>query len=223
MAAKEEVKKERKVIVFPEGRLINHSLFEKDQYDDKSTPSYKIEVAFDPDALIKSPGENVPSIEDELYFAGEEEWGEKFTAAFEAGNTVVPFLDGNVLAEKRKAKGKPGDAYAGKLVVRANTIYNKDGQDGPGGVQVFGPDVAAITTLNKDQVYQGCYGVLAATIWCYRDEKTNEYAQKFYLSAFQKTRDGEKLVSTRDHSTLFKPLAGAAGAAAAGGTRRRRG
>ena len=42
-----------KVHLLPKGRVINHSLFVKDQFNDKATPSYKIELAFEPKALDK--------------------------------------------------------------------------------------------------------------------------------------------------------------------------
>lgn len=220
--AKEE-KKEVKIIMFPEGRVINHSLFELDKYNEEAKPKYTLEVAFEPDDLTARVND-ADSIEDELAFAGEDEWGAKFVEKFDAGATIVPFKNGDEMAAKREEAGKPGDAYKGKTVIRFNTIYNKDGVEGPGGAAVFLPDTSPVTAMTKGEVYQGCYGIVAATIWCYKDERTGKYAQKFYLSAFQKTRDGEKLVTARDHSKLFKPVGrSSAGTAEGGGRRTRKG
>lgn len=218
-----EAKKEVKIIMLPEGRVINHSLFEKDAYNDKSTPSYKIELAFDPADLTARVNDG-DSIEDELAFAGEDEWGEKFTAKFDNGGTITPFKDGAAMAAKREEAGKNGDAYKGKTVIRANTIYNKDGADAPGGAAVFLPDLTEVNAMNKGEIYPGCYGIAAVTIFCYKDEDSGKYAQKFYLRAFQKTRDGEKLATGTDKSKLFKPVGrSSAGAAEGGGRRARKG
>lgn len=226
-----ETKKETPVHLLPVGRLINASLFEKDQYTPErgkpGTPSYKIELAFDPKDVT---GEN--TIEDAIIEAGCEKWGDGFEDEYldsieallkgERPKITGPFISGDKLAARRAEKGKPGDAYKGKLIARANTIYNKDGQDGPGGIQVWDENVKPVTIANQSIVYNGCYGQAAVTISCYVDDD-GEKAMKFYLSAFQKTADGERLASVKDTSTLFKPVAKPAGEASASTGRRRRG
>jgi hypothetical protein len=224
--AKTEVKEAKKIIVFPEGRLIHHSLFVMDQYDEKSTPSYKVEVAFEPKAILGpvESEDSPPTIEEEVVAALVEAFGPDAEAAYDAGKVVRGWIDGDFLARKREAKDKPGDAYKGKLVVRSNTYFNRDSvKGGAGGIAVHAPDNNYITAANQSDIYQGCYGLLAATIDTYIDEKTGQYAIKFYLKAFQKTRDGEKLVSPQDTSKLFKPVgrpAAAVGEAAVAGRRR---
>lgn len=199
-------KEPAEVILLPEGRLINSSLFEKDSYvanGKESKPQYKLELAFEPGALS--------TIEDKLADAAVKEWGAGADAQYDAGTINTPIKDGDKMAAKREAEGKTGDAYKGKDVIRANTQYNKFGQDGPGGVAVYGPDVAEIGATNQHDIYAGCYGQAAVTIGTYINND-GERSLKFYLSAFQKTRDGEKLVSVRDHSTMFKPVGRPAGA-----------
>ena len=208
-----ETKKQVEVFLTPEGRLINHSLFEKDQYNDQAVPQYKVEMVFDPKTVLgQAPEGSEPTLEDRAIMAAVDKWGDVANDEFEKGTLILPFLDGDVLARKREAKEKPGDAYKGLTVIRANTIYNKDGVDGPGGIQVFAPDTSSIGAANRDLIYQGCYGVAALTAHCYVDERTGNHAVKFYLSAFQKTRDGDRLVSARDHSKLFRPIGRQAGA-----------
>lgn len=212
-------KKETITILLPEGRLINASLFEKDAYTDPKTqqegkPGYKIELRFDP-AQVTGQG----TVEDDLINAACDEWGDPAEEQFLDGKIISPLLLGDKLAARREEKGKAGDAYRGGIVIRANTMFNLHGQDAPGGIQVYGPDVKPIGPANQQEVYPGCFGQAAVTIGCYTDNRGDK-ALKFYLSAFQKTRDGEPLVSARDHSTLFKPAQGSAAPAAAAGGRR---
>lgn len=215
--AKTETKEAAKTILLPVGRLINHSLFVKDQYDPKATPAYKIEMAFDPADVC---GEGL--FDEELAEAAVAEWGKQAWDMFFDGKIKSPLLDGNRLAAKRELKGKPGDAYKDKLVLRAHTIYNKDGVDGPGGVQVFDEAVKPVGAANQDVIYQGCYGQVAVTISSY-ENNDGDPALACYLSAFQKTGDGDRLVTPRDHSQLFKPVGRTPTASGEAPARRRRG
>ncbi len=207
-------KKEIKRILLPEGRIINHSLFVKDQFNDDATPGYKIEMAFEPDDL--------DPVEGELAAAALAKWGAGADDAYYDEKIISPVLYGDRLAQRREEKGKQGDAYMGKLVIRAHTIFNKHGQDGPGGVQVYGPDVAEIGGAQAHEIYAGCYGQAVVTIGTYDESRSGDHALMFYLSAFQKTRDGEPLVSAADHSEMFKPV-GRDQEGGTGGRRRRKG
>lgn len=195
---------EKEVFILPTGRLINHAVFEMDVYTDPDTgkegdPYYKVEVAFDPADV---EGEN--TIEDALIEAAVDAWGDKAEDDFLDGKIRTPFLDGDTLAERREEKGKEGDAYKGKLVARPNTKFNKDGVEGPGGIQVFDEEVKPVTIANRQVIYDGCKVQCGVTIHCYKDNRGDK-CQKFYLTAVQKVDDGERLVSQRDHSQLFKP------------------
>jgi hypothetical protein len=210
MATKPEPKEK---IIFPEGRVINSSLFELDKFNEKATPSYKIEMAFDPDDV-----EGEGTVEDKIIEAVIKEWGKEAEQQFLDGE-IIGILDGDKLAARREKKGKNGDAYKGKRVIRASTTFNKDGQAGaPGGIQVFLPDLSEVSAVNREKIYNGCYGQMACTIHCYTNAD-GERAIKFYLAAFQKRKDGEKLVSAADYSNLFEPVGRKAAEA---GERRRR-
>lgn len=180
----------------PEARLINHSLFIKDQYNEQAVPSYKIEV------VVGKDSEDHISIENKLLDLVVDKWGE---GADEDEDLVLPLLDGDKHAAKREKKGKEGTAYKGMTIIRASTIYNKHGDDDAGGIQVFGPDVEPITAANKSEIYQGCYGILAVNFGFYQTSE-GDNGVKLYLQAFQKTRDGERLFTASDRSTLFKPV-----------------
>ncbi len=202
--AKEEVV----IHTLPEGRVINCALFEKDVFTnpqgEAGKPSYKIEIAFDPEDV-----EGEGTFEDQLIFFAVDKWGEGAEADFLDGKIRNPFLDGDKLAKKREAKDKPGDAYKDKLVIRAHTLFNRDGRDGPGGIAVWddgaGGEVGPIEPMNADQVYPGCYGKVAVTIGSYEDNQ-GDLCLMLYLSAFQKTRDGDRLLTPRDTSKLFEPV-----------------
>ena len=208
-----------KVHLTPEGRVINHSLFALDQYTpakgQSGTPAYKVELAFPKGAL------------DDLFNAcldfAVDTWGEGADDA-----VIVPIKDGDDMAAKREKDGKAGDAYAGQDVIRASTQFNRHGQKGPGGTQVFDMDTSPVEIANAEVVYQGCFGKAAITMSGYTEEKSGNNAITFYLSAFQKTKDGDRLVSQTDHSALFKPVGRASTAETAdgeesGGRRRRAG
>lgn len=204
---------EIKVITSPQGRVINASLFERDTYTDPQgtvgLPSYKLEMVFAPDTVQGEGSGGVLTLEDELYNYADEKWGEGAGDDFLEGRIRSPLLDGNKVAARREKRGKPGGAYADTVVIRAHTKFNKHGEDAPGGVQVWDENVEEIAAVNREKVYSGCYGVMALTIGSYetKDHEGDEmHALMFYLSAFQKTEDGERLATSKDTSTLFEKV-----------------
>lgn len=219
MARETKKKEPAEVILLPEGRLINNSLFERDQFDDQSKLAYSIEIA------ISKDDKAFDDIIDKLYAAAEAAGlpgNEKFT--IDDGDVACGIIDGDDYAKKRERLGKPADAYKGNWVIRAKSLYNKDGVEGPGGTAVFDEEAKAVTIQNQSVVYNGCYGIAAVTIGTYVDNGkggTGLPSTKFYLAGFQKSRDGERFAAARDMSSVFKPLG--VKAAAGGGERRRRG
>lgn len=196
-----------------ECRVINQSLFTKDRFNDRSTPSYKLEVA------IPDSHEFLAELEDRMCDFADRKWGD---GAGDDEDLVLPFIDGGKLKKKREKRGKDGSAYEGMTVLRMNTIYNKDGVDGPGGIQVFDADAEEISPSRQGEIYPGCYGIPAVTLSGYEDDDGNN-ALKLYLVAFQKTADGEKLVRAADRSTMFRPVAREGGGEKRENRRRRRG
>ena len=194
---------EKKTILTPVGRLINEALFEKDQFNEEATANYKIEMAF--------PWADVEGLEDALAAHAEEKWGAGFSDAYFDQKIISPLLDGDKLAARREEKGKPGDAYKGMAVLRAHTLYNKHGQDAPGGIFVCGPDGSEdeIGPANRQEIYPGCYGRAALQISTYDDGRSGDHALMFYLTGFQKTKDckdEDRLMTARDYSEVFKPV-----------------
>lgn len=224
-------KERAEIIMLPEARLINSALFERDAYQAKEggapgTPLYKVELAFTP-----SDVEGEGTIEDKLADAIATRFGNEAADAWLAdaqknGTYINPLLDGNRLAKARAAIGKEGDAYKGKIVIRVNTAYNRDGAKGPGGAKVYGPatEVIGIVEGNSGDVYNGCYGIAAVTISAYgpTDGSRGDKGVKMYLTAFQKTRDGERLKAADNTASMFKAVAGAAVSGTSDGVRRRR-
>lgn len=196
-----KAKAEKQRVTTPVGRLINNSLFEKDAYTDEkgreATPSYKIEMAFDEKDIVE--------LENAIVAAAVAEWGKDAEKDYDKGEIRSPIIDGNELAKKREAKGKKGDAYAGKLVIRAATIYNRNGDDAPGGVYVCGPDAVEIDFANRGEIYNGVLGVAVVVPSAY--SVSGERGVTLYLQGFQKVEDGERLRG-QDVSSLFKPMMG---------------
>lgn len=186
----------------PEGRLINGSLFEKDVFKHEKggegKPEYKAEMAFD-------DNDELAEFEDKAIEAAVQEWGGQAEEWYENGTITSPFKDGDAIADRREANGKPGDAYRGKLILRAHTQFNRNGDDAPGGVYVCNEQAEELQIAQRGEIYNGCLGKIAVTFG------TNIVnGQRFvtaYLNGFQKTGEGERLRGS-DPSSLFKPMMG---------------
>jgi hypothetical protein len=222
-----EQKKEAIVMVLPEGTLINESLYEKDAYVDPKTqvpgkPTYKCEVAYEKASL--------ETVINDVFNHCCDEYGDNIYLNIDAPEAnkemvITMFLDGDKLARDREKKGKEGDAYKGKWVIRANTDFNLNGQNAPGGVAVFDEDVNPIAPMDRGKIYPGCK-VQTKVVLDFYTTNRSEPACKFYLSAVQKVGDGTPLVKAQDHASAFKPVGRAAnanGGAAEGGRRQRKG
>lgn len=196
-----EAKKEaQEPFLSPEGRLIHHSLFTKDQFNDSASPSYKIELAIPAD----SPG--LDGFYNKLYEFADATWGSNYSEE----DLVLPIKDGNAMAAKRERNGKSGDAYKDMLVIRPNTQFNGKGENAPGGVQVFNDEGIEIEVINRGIIYPGCMGYVGLTIGSYESENqqtgTSFPALTLYMTAFMKSNEGDKLVAQRDNSKLFAPV-----------------
>ncbi len=211
-----EVQEKKQQHVLPEGRVINENLFILDAFKgergEPGVPSYKLELAFDPKDI-----EGEGTFEDMLIEAACAEWGDAAEQEFLDGKILTPLKSGDEMAADRESRGKVGDAYKGKVVVRAKSFYNLNGAKGePGGMRVYGPDNEPIPFLRREEVYNGCYGHVAVVIDTYIDNKKQK-GLTLYMTAFQKTRDGERLVTAA--ASPFKPVGRVEGATT---TRKRR-
>ncbi len=201
-------------VTTPVGRLINHALFERDQFDDKAKFKYNIEMAFETGDVTGEGSEDEPTLEDVLWEAAEHFWGEGSGNEFLEGQIRSPLLDGDKLKKKREANGKVGDAYESLTVVRAGTIFNRDGFEGPGGAVVWDENVKAVMPVDRGKVYQGSMGCALLTVGSYidTDPRTDEEIKclMFYLKAYQFTGDGDKLAAMSDTAGAFKKVGKAA-------------
>jgi hypothetical protein len=198
----------KKEFALPEGRLINESLFVKDQFNAESIPKYKVELVFPKEGVAGFFGEGDgteegKTVEDRMFETASELWGEAGEADFEAGKLYNGLIDGDIYADDREERGKKGDAYRDMWILRADTIYNLEGDDAPGGIRVYDEEVAPIEPANRAQIYRGCFGIAGVTLDGYKDSKSKQKCLKFYLTAFQKTADGDKLSTASDKSGLF--------------------
>jgi hypothetical protein len=222
-------KSEKFTITFPDtGRLINHSLFVLDAYQGKSgkpgKPAYRAEVAFDMDKAFDAVIEKMYDFADSQGWSDQLKFDLDYPEALPRKHIISGIKFGDDMAAKRADKGKPGDAYKGKWVVRAKTIFDRNGvEGGTGGAVVYDEAVELIVPANQGIIYPGCYVQMVCSLNPYVDDDSGNDAISFYLTAVQKTNDGEKLVSMADHSSLFQKRAGAAAAAGGGERRSRRG
>lgn len=198
-----EDKKEAVRLMTPVGRLVNSALWEKDSFTTErgaeSVPRYKVEMAFEP--------EDMAEFEDAVVAVAVDEWGEQAEEDYDQERLRSPVLDGDKLADEREARGKQGDAYRGKLVVRASTQFNRNGEDGPGGVYVCGPDAKELDFAERGRVYNGCYGTASVTIRAYPGVAGGQDGVTLYLNGFQLVKDGDRLRGA-DPSSLFSPMMG---------------
>lgn len=194
----------------PKGRLINSALFERDIFTDakgnEGKAKYNIELAFEPDDVNGEGTEDEPTLEDRLIKYAVDKWGAGAEEDFLEGNIRSPLLNGDALAKRREKKGKVGDAYKGLVVIRAATLYNRHGEEAPGGIQVWDEDLQAIEPVDREKVYNGSYGAARLSIGDYvttDDEGEERNALMFYLSAYQYQGEGERLFAAADTSTAF--------------------
>ena len=208
-------KTETNYFATPEGRLINNSLFERDIFKDargnEGKPRYNVELAFDPDQVQGEAEAGKPlTLEDQLFNYAEDKWGEGAGQDFLDGKIRSPLLSGDRQAEKREKRGKPGDAYKGKIIVRAHTLFNKHGEEAPGGIQIWDEDIAQMEDVDaKEKCYNGSYGAARLSIGDYEDTDADDEARNclmFYLSSYQYRGEGERLVSPQDTSDAFEPV-----------------
>ena len=229
--AEQKKKEAAERFALPEGRVINSSLFEKDQYQPErgqpGKPMYKIEIAFPKDdgtgkCVLDEVFARLQKFADDNWEPPADANDPAGLLNVDGGYIISGVRDGDKLAAKREKAGKKGDAYRGMWVIRANTEFNADGQSGPGGIEVFDEDVNRIYPPEKHKVYNGCYGHAVVSLGAWEDDDTGNHAITFYLAGFQKTKDGEKLASFQSSSTLFKPVGRKPGETAAEGSSSRR-
>lgn len=196
-------KKELVRMMTPVGRLINNSLYEKDIYVDErgreADPSYKVELAFDP--------EQIEELENAIVTSAVDFFGAQAEADYDDGKLRSPIIEGDVLAAERAKKGKSGEAYEGKVVIRAKTIFNRDGVDAAGGVYVCGSDAVELDFAEHRLVYNGCYGQASVTINPYNGIAGGQPGISLYLNGFQYIKEGDRLRGS-DPSSLFSPMMG---------------
>ncbi len=217
----------KEAIKLPVARVINHSLFVKEAYKDlkdpkkESKPRYKVEIAWaKDDAAFNEFYDLLERIADEEFP------GKQYGLDIFEGDLISGIRDGDEIAADREKRGKKGDAYKGMWVLRASTDFNYNGEDADGGAQVYGEDAKRIDAVagDRSRIYSGCYGHLAVKVGTYQtdDARTKKKFDclNYYLVAFQKTGDGEKLATGGDASGLFKPVG--RDAAEAGAPRRPR-
>ncbi len=196
-------KQEAVRISTPVGRLINNSLFEKDAFTDErgrdATPSYKVEMAFDPADL--------EDFEDAVVQAAIDFFGDGAEKDYEDGNILSPVRDGDDLAATREEKGKSGDAYKGMLVIRGHTLYNRNGEDAPGGVYVCGADATELDFADRGTIFNGSFGIANVTLAPYHGVAGGLPGVTLYLNGYQFVKDGDRLRGA-DPSSLFSPMMG---------------
>ncbi len=207
--------KDTKNVMTPVGRLINQSLFEKEIYTDpqghEGTPQYKVEMIFE------NGSTDVELLDAAFAAAAVAKWGAGAEDDYYNEKIISPFKDGDEYAAEVD-NGKR-DVYAGHQILRAHTIFNKYGDDAPGGIQVFDEKGEEIDPVDRQQIYRGCYGKAALSIGTYVDSTTKANALCVYLSAWGKTDDGDRIATAADYSEVFKPVGREAGE---GTTKRRR-
>ena len=194
MAKKKKQEERDDSMTLPDGMLVYGHLFVKQQYNDASKPQYSAEAVYDEDDLIEC------GFYDAVDAIMEEEGWEEGDEGFNH-----PAKDGNKKAKRREKKGKDGSAYEDKIILKATTDFNKDGDDDSGGVQVYDEDVNEIDFTEKKSMYNGCIIRMGIKLKAYEMSEDN-YGVKCYLTAVQRAGDGERLGGSSDHSSLFEKV-----------------
>lgn len=220
-------KSEAIVMMTPDGRLINGHLFVKNAFKDERTgkesaPRYRIEMAW------SKTDKEFGKFLDDVFNHCVDKFGDKIYLHIDEpvkGYDEVrsPIIDGDDVAKRRRKRGKDkNEGYDGMWIIRADTAFNFEGIDADGGIAVYGMDTEPVSAMDKGEVYNGSYGQAKLELSFYEDNEGNPSA-KFYLKAYQKVDDGEKLASVVDHSSSFQKRSGGRASEEEGGRRQRRG
>lgn len=111
----------------------------------------------------------------------------------------MPFRNGNTEAAAAEKKGKNGDFFKDKIVVKANTKFKP---------QVVGPDRQEI--LNDKLVYSGCLMYAEVNLVAYEGVNGGDDGVKAYLGNFvMKVKDGDRLTG-RSAADVFSGIGGVA-------------
>lgn len=191
-----------KTFTLPAGRVINHSLFSKDKFNEAAKAKYNVEIAY--------PKGTLDAFNDFMLDVATDIWGK---GADEDDDLVLPIKDGDEMAAKKAENGKQGDAYEGMDVIRASTTFNANGDDAEGGVKVLDLDAKSlISPLEQDKVYRGCMMRAAVTVGTYTQNVTGFNAMNLYLKAVQKVGEGDRLGGDGEDADLgFEAVAPASG------------
>lgn len=170
------------LVLTPEVRFLFPQLFEKKEVKDRSgRPTGKEVYSI---ALLLEPGQEKGPLTQALLQAAKAKWPNRDVVAdIKAGKIRWPILSGEKEKAKAEEKGKNGDFYEGKKVIKAASIFD---------VGVVGPNKQDI--INAKEVYSGCYGYVELKAEAYNAvmEGTPD-GLKFYLQNVMKSRDGERL------------------------------
>lgn len=196
-------------IRLPEGLVTFPNLFEKDAYTPQGgqpgKPQYKNEMVYEWD--------DIEDVIDELLDIADKEWPDilddydDIDAAYDDDALILPFIDGTKYAKKRRRDKPEGkfDHYEDMALVRPHTEFNLHGANAPGGIQVLNAKIKPIDPMQASEIYPGCYGFMLVTPNCYMTND-GDWGISFYLNAFQKSRDGERLFAQTDYSGAFDKL-----------------
>ncbi len=197
-----------------EGRITACNLFVRDVFVDErgneGPPLYNVEIAFDPaDVQFQAEDGADLSAEDHFINMAVATWGEGAEDDYLNDRIRSPFLDGDQLAADREARGKKGDAYKGKVILRAKTKFNSNGDDSEGGINVHKPDNSIYDFSDQAEVYPGMMGRIAITIGTYKENAgAKRNALNLYLVSVQKLGDGERLFTAAATEDNFGAVKG---------------
>jgi hypothetical protein len=186
------------VIVTPKFTVLFPNLFEPKAVVDPKTgkqsePTYGITMLFDP--------ADVKPLWDVIQKVARMNWPND--SAEELRTKTFPIKDGDKEKARAEAKGKSGDFYAGKKVLKAKSKFQ------PG---IIGPNKQKV--LDPQRIYSGCVGIAEINFNAYEGFGGGVNA---YLNHFMLLEDGPKLVGhsaldafahIQGSSTDFDPTAG---------------
>ena len=207
MPKDDDEKKGNDAVTLPIGRLTFHSMFVRDVYKPKKgaegEPMYKAEMVWhDADAIA--------AINDIILDVIEEEWG---TLTDEEADEIIagksakflsPLKSGDKYAAKEPDKNR--EVYEGGFFLRTHTKFNKHGQPEVGGIMIYNESLEEVEATEQETIYGGQTGRLCVVPHTYIEEKTGNKCVTFFLTAYQRVADGDRLVSPRDYSSLFQKV-----------------
>lgn len=162
---------------------------------EKGEPVFGVTMLFDKASMSPEDQDRLKTLIETAQRVAREKWPGR---DFKVEPIAMPFKQGDKEAEKSEKRGKNGDFYKGKLVLKTNSKFKP---------QVVGLDRKEI--INDKLVYSGCLMYAEVNFVAYDSVNGGTDGVKAYLGNFvMKAKDGPRIAG-KSAADVFAGIGGA--------------